>query len=411
MSYWDTLSMKDKAGLIQIAVKHGLTSLDDIRAKYNEFAKGGALSDSAYAGKMEEVAEDNYRQWGYDNPDIALIHALNDNTYDYKGYYRNTPNPDANASTHWPDTYKTAYHPTFSDESKYSGIKSEYNPLGLVGGHWYGDTFIPQAWQLAESMKKSLPSNQYQDGGILDNVKEGLLGSKKPEKVYRKRNTSSTSAGSTKLENKMYYRIKANKERTEHRTDPYDIPYGERELRVVPRPSRAKDNPVPMRVSVNALDSLAKYAGVTNTPIETALGLAYQETNFGRIPYFNYYPPKEASKYDYTNTELGNANFFKNFGKIPAEYLVRDYRYNADIPNKKGERDEPISMDISPLEHAFEFFRAGKYNPSDASHTITVKAKGKDFWTESTGNLHKWWQEEGKGWYEKGKKIKASRAK
>ena len=36
--------------------------------------------------------------------------------------YTKYPNSKANADTHWTDEFKTVYHPTFSKESKYSGI-------------------------------------------------------------------------------------------------------------------------------------------------------------------------------------------------------------------------------------------------------------------------------------------------
>ena len=72
---------------------------------------------------------------------------LNDNTYDYRGYYTKYPNSRANADTHWPDEFKTVYHPTFSEESIYSGKKSRFNPEGIKGGHWEGDRFIPSSGQ------------------------------------------------------------------------------------------------------------------------------------------------------------------------------------------------------------------------------------------------------------------------
>lgn len=114
------------------------------------------ISDAQYLQIMERVAEQNYRDWGLPNSDAALIQALNDNTYDYRGYYNKYPNSRANASTHWTDEFKTVYHPTFSRESKYSGKKSQYNPKGLVGGTWSGETFIPADWQ----------RNQKKEGGI-----------------------------------------------------------------------------------------------------------------------------------------------------------------------------------------------------------------------------------------------------
>ena len=163
---WDTLSMKEKAEMIGVAVRNGITSLKDIRQKYNEFAEGGSKEDEEvvntneqYLRTMEKVAEDNHQKWGFSNPDEALLHALNDNTYNYRGYYGKYPQSKANADTHWTDEFKTVWHPTFSNESIYSGQKSQYNPLGLPGGFWSGDTFIPMAWQI--------DANEYKKGGSI----------------------------------------------------------------------------------------------------------------------------------------------------------------------------------------------------------------------------------------------------
>lgn len=111
------------------------------------------LSDEQYFKIMEDVANENYKRWGLPNPDAALLQALNDNSYDYRGYYNKYPNGKGNAVDHWPDEFKTVYHPTFSDESIYSGKKSQYNPEGIVGGHWYNETFVPSLDQLAKLKK------------------------------------------------------------------------------------------------------------------------------------------------------------------------------------------------------------------------------------------------------------------
>lgn len=112
--------------------------------------ESAGISDAQYLQIMERVAEQNYQDWGLPSSDAALVQALNDNTYDYRGYYNKYPNSRANASTHWTDEFKTVYHPTFSDESRYSGKKSQYNPKGIRGGHWYGDVFVPSIPQLME---------------------------------------------------------------------------------------------------------------------------------------------------------------------------------------------------------------------------------------------------------------------
>ena len=123
----------------------------------------GRISDEEYYNIMERVAERNYRDWGLPNPDAALLQALNDNSYNYRGYYDKYPNGNGNAKDHWTDEFKTVYHPTFSDESIYSGKKSQYNPNGLKGGTWIGETFMTRYWQ----------RNQKKNGGVHYKVKKG----------------------------------------------------------------------------------------------------------------------------------------------------------------------------------------------------------------------------------------------
>lgn len=114
------------------------------------------MSDKEYADVMERVAESNNPAWNRFRkergqreltPDEEYLRVLNDNSYDYRSYYNNNPQSKVNADTHWPDTYKAAWHPTFSNESRYSGKVSEFNPAGITGGTWIGDTLTPTAAQ------------------------------------------------------------------------------------------------------------------------------------------------------------------------------------------------------------------------------------------------------------------------
>lgn len=160
---WDKLSIAEKAKMMEVAINNGIYNLNDIRQKYNEYAEGGGISDEQYYSTMERVADENYQKWGFNNPDEALVHALNDNTYNYRGYYDKYPQSEANADTHWTDEFKTVYHPTFSVESSYSGQESQYNPQGLYGGHWIGDKFIPAPWQRGPLVEAAM--NEYANGG------------------------------------------------------------------------------------------------------------------------------------------------------------------------------------------------------------------------------------------------------
>lgn len=121
------------------------------------------LTDAQYYSIMKQVAIDNWRKWGDASPAAAFNRAINSNAYDYRGYYNKYPNSRANADTHWTDEFKGVGEKTFSDQSKYSGVKHpKYNPNGIRGGHWYGaneDMFVPSIQQLVER-------NKFRRGGM-----------------------------------------------------------------------------------------------------------------------------------------------------------------------------------------------------------------------------------------------------
>lgn len=128
-----------------------------------------------YIQFMEELAKAKSKEWKEDE-DMTLLQMLNDNTYNYKQMYED--NPDYNIQEgHFKDTYKTVYHPTFSNESMYSGQKSQYNPEGIIGGWWDYDNKIFHAnpkqdlnytqWYL-DREDPSWKVQAYQDGGEVD---------------------------------------------------------------------------------------------------------------------------------------------------------------------------------------------------------------------------------------------------
>ena len=133
----------------------------------NMSANGGSLSDSDYYDIMERVARENNEKWNQLRAqegapllsvDEEYLRILNDNAYDYRGYYNKYPQSRANADTHWTDEFKTAFHPTFSMESRYSGKKSQYKPNGYLGGVWLKNgQFVPTFWQ----------QNMFGGGGLM----------------------------------------------------------------------------------------------------------------------------------------------------------------------------------------------------------------------------------------------------
>lgn len=158
--------------------------------------------------------------------------------------------------------------------------------------------------------------------------------------------------------------------------DYYYIPYSDYEL-VEGVPS-------------NVLDSLSKYAGLTGTPIEEGIGLAGQETRFGRIPFYNF----KNGDPEY-NRALGNSNYIKNYGGIPAEYLIRNFQYNGS--GKGNENAVPKDELVPPLLDGFQYYNSGNYNTNSPSHQEDVRRVGLEFLNTAEGQDY--WNRTGQYWY------------
>lgn len=116
-----------------------------------------------YYDFMERLAEFKAKEWD-DDPDMVLTHMLNDNSYNYRQMYEDDPNYNIEEG-HFVDTYKTAYHPTFSEESMYSGKKSQYNPEGIIGGSWDESTKSFYLNDPRQSKQKAQSYLNYADPG------------------------------------------------------------------------------------------------------------------------------------------------------------------------------------------------------------------------------------------------------
>lgn len=208
----------------------------------------------------------------------------------------------------------------------------------------------------------------------------------------KQNNTSKTAERSQYMENEMHKSVMGRQnlriKKGVSTSWKYAIPYiKDKEIKISGTKSFNG-----LRVPTNALDSLAKYAQATKTPIEIALGLAFQETTKGNHIYYNFQKikkdmsEKEKQKRRSFNKALGNAEYFKNFGIIPAENFVNDHEYTDGGYNN----GQPIT-DRPPLQHAFEHFNAGRYNPAKkAEHTAAVKTAGADIW--KSPEIQNWWK-------------------
>lgn len=110
---------------------------------------------------MDKIADKKAQDWTKVpmkplDPTLVEMQMLNDPQYNYETFYNLEPFMaermlQADPYAHFSDIGKTMYHPTFSDESAFSGYINDFNPLGITGGHW-NETFTeytPSRSQLA----------------------------------------------------------------------------------------------------------------------------------------------------------------------------------------------------------------------------------------------------------------------
>ena len=167
------------------------------------------------------------------------------------------------------------------------------------------------------------------------------------------------------------------------------------------------------KLSTNMLDSLAKYGALAGIPIETAIGLAAQETTFGKgegdgtpqdvDPMYlvnDYaYVPNAYNSLIYTADEKAfNGDYSAKTYKILS--ALRDNFVEKGIPYAEKQLRKQIEdrKNKSLLQHAFEYFKQGKYNPGDPNHTKDVQDAGKAAF--NSPEIQKWWNTEGYKWYE-----------
>lgn len=166
---WDNLTLKQKSDVMKMAIQQGISDLNEIKRLYN--TSSNQFSNGGYTRWKDAI-----RAYKGIDPDM-------DRTYDYEGFYKDNPREawsmlSENSSTHFTDKYKTVEHPTFSDQSKYSGIYSKYNPTGLRGGRWDRNKFVmsPDLYKAPVSMDERmdyLASNE--DEGVQLRESDGSL--------------------------------------------------------------------------------------------------------------------------------------------------------------------------------------------------------------------------------------------
>lgn len=150
---------------------------------------------------LDQIGDKKAQEWTQApmkslSTDEVYTEMLNDPTYNYKEFYEGRPFMAnamlyAPAFAHFDDYAKTMYHPTFSNQSIYSGKVSDYNPYGIVGGSWNeeGTEYTPSMSQLANYWNYNKTRNYLdnaEDHPVKINLPKYYTGKGGPSRSIRK---------------------------------------------------------------------------------------------------------------------------------------------------------------------------------------------------------------------------------
>ena len=159
---WDSLSMKDKAEMMKVAIANGITTLPEIRQAYNEFAKGGKMNDWT----MQDEA--GYRSWRSRLP--KNLRDTNDNDYDMRAAYKagmqpmwNPEDKSYHLGSRDPQSgkiLKAPHHPTFL-KALMEDASLGYYPTTDSNGNvytetWQGNQYAGGGYKPSESIKRRI---------------------------------------------------------------------------------------------------------------------------------------------------------------------------------------------------------------------------------------------------------------
>lgn len=200
-----------------------------------------------------------------------------------------------------------------------------------------------------------------------------------------------------------------------------------------------------IELTTNMLDTLAYKGGIAGIPIERALGIPAQETGLGKFPGTTFVQPGDITVDEERARQHGvsSSAFIQRGGVNPTELMNNHYYYsntadqstigaiarkfNVGHDTSGGWTDANIGYNevtpeieqafreaywhstkqrdkenvlVDPIVQAYELDKTGRYNPGIPNHNQLVQQRGEELM--NSPEIIKWWEESGKGWYEKG---------
>ena len=133
--------------------------MDETEEEEEAFSDDKFYTDN-YNTDLSPKAEEKFQAWLGEQSEAKGKDMSKDLIdYDVRGFWKAGAHAEEK-SGHGPDTYKKPNHPTFSDESKYSGMIAPHGG-NYLGGKWgkddeNNDTFTPSEHMMANTHKADM---------------------------------------------------------------------------------------------------------------------------------------------------------------------------------------------------------------------------------------------------------------
>lgn len=368
----------------------------------------------------EQNPDKGYWEWRNSLPDN--LKYTDDNIYDMKGAY------ESGAQPVWVEEDKSYHLPT-RDPQTGRILKKSLHPTFLIGmnaeaqegyypyqkdGKWYTDTWKANEEPIWEQTR------EYKDGGTVTDWSLGQYSTEQNPIYYDELADLEKKNKELKAKYDKYRKYETDLIQAKVKAaEKFNVPYlKDKEITLSKAGSMTGTT-----LTTNLLDSIQKYADKVKLPIQEAIGLAAQESTLGQrvlpriggqkeyIPYdivsdWAYLGQNGINQYLTKRLNSSSTQHTKDLSKEAFDYTMSFNRPQTVEELKKGrilnlratvselqdklnfiethktdyqkaynEYEKGIGM--PPFEHAFKYYKEGKYNPGDPRHTGMVKEKGR----------------------------------
>ena len=392
---WNDLGLPDKARMIQLAVKSGITDLRTIEEVYNTYASGGKIHiKPENRGKFTALKKRTghsaswFKEHGTPAQKKMAVFALNARKWKHEdGGPLKIEDPN----------------PSYIPESLFVGPTLEYA----------GPSLEPLGPELTPAARQKITTSDYYNN--MADYYEHKYPDKYPNFSYYLRKSGDLRGAQLAANENAFLDYNNSNVIKIKGTESHNVP-----------------------VTKAVLDSIALNGAMVGISPEEALGIPAQETNFGFYP-SAWWEPEQMREWSHRNPGgyaldqeggitpvelLNDSAYIDNPYGSTLSYLSKKFRMGDSIDDSSNmfitelteEELDKIESELkkdrayadkkakdfkpagSIFNHAYTLYKNGKYNAGDLNYSSDVYNAGKDVF--NSPQIQEWWNNSGRKYYE-----------